>query len=75
MQQLKGIRKEFIPVVCMFCAVTLNAQNFKSGKKISTELFGLFFEDITYTAMLVCMPSWSKTGRMNTIQPKALAVI
>lgn len=50
MQQLKEIKKEFILAVCLFCAVTLNTQNFKSGKKISTELFGLFFEDINYAA-------------------------
>jgi len=34
----------------IICSVSAYAQNLKGGKKISTDLFGLFFEDINYSA-------------------------
>jgi alpha-N-arabinofuranosidase len=41
-----------IMVICLyiFVSATLTAQTNPAGKKISTDLFGLFFEDINYAA-------------------------
>lgn len=36
--------------LCFFTSITANAQPLQGGKKISSELFGLFFEDINYAA-------------------------
>jgi len=36
--------------ICIFISTTAPSQNLKGGKKISTDLFGLFFEDINYSA-------------------------
>lgn len=35
---------------CLLLTVTVSAQTTKGGKKISSDLFGLFFEDINYSA-------------------------
>lgn len=35
---------------CLFASGIATAQNIRGGKKISSELFGLFFEDINYAA-------------------------
>lgn len=75
MQQLKGIKKGFILAVCMFCAVTLNTQNFTSGKKIAPNYSGCFLKTSTMLPTAAGMPGWSKTGRLNTIQPNTVAVI
>lgn len=37
-------------ILVLFSIQTLNAQTIKGSKKISTKLFGLFFEDINYSA-------------------------
>lgn len=39
------------------------------SKKISSELFGLFFEDINYAADGGYMQSWCKTVHLNTALP------
>ncbi len=36
--------------LCLLFTATTTAQNIRGGKKISTDLFGLFFEDINYSA-------------------------
>jgi alpha-N-arabinofuranosidase len=36
--------------LCFITSLTVNAQTAKGGKKISSDLFGLFFEDINYSA-------------------------
>jgi hypothetical protein len=36
--------------VLLLLSTFIHAQNIKGGKKISTDLFGLFFEDINYYA-------------------------
>jgi alpha-L-arabinofuranosidase len=36
--------------LCLYSSMGLKAQNTKGGKKISNEMFGLFFEDINYSA-------------------------
>lgn len=43
----KGIA---IVVLCLFISIATIAQTAKGGKKISSDLFGLFFEDINYAA-------------------------
>ena len=45
----------FYPIIalaglCFLFSVTVSAQTAKGGKKISSDLFGLFFEDINYSA-------------------------
>jgi alpha-N-arabinofuranosidase len=37
-------------LLCFFVSVLATAQNTREGKKISSDLFGLFFEDINYSA-------------------------
>jgi alpha-L-arabinofuranosidase len=37
-------------VLCLLITTTAIAQTAKGGKKISPDLFGLFFEDINYSA-------------------------
>ena len=45
----KIIAKVLLAGMCLI-SITLNAQKTNSGKKISSDLFGLFFEDINYAA-------------------------
>ena len=45
----KIITKVLLAGMCLI-SITLNAQKTNSGKKISSDLFGLFFEDINYSA-------------------------
>jgi len=45
----KIIAKVLLAGMCLI-SITLNAQKTNSGKKISSDLFGLFFEDINYSA-------------------------
>lgn len=40
----------FMLIICSLTYLPAQAQTVKGGKKISTELFGLFFEDINYAA-------------------------
>jgi alpha-L-arabinofuranosidase len=43
--------KTLLPsVLCLLLTLTGGAQTFKESKKISSDLFGLFFEDINYAA-------------------------
>ena len=39
-----------LTVLCLLFSVSLKAQQTKGDKKISSDLFGLFFEDINYSA-------------------------
>lgn len=50
MKRNRLIVKSILITLIIACSVSTYAQNFKSGKKISTDLFGLFFEDINYSA-------------------------
>jgi alpha-L-arabinofuranosidase len=50
MKRNRLIVKSILIALIIACSVSTYAQNFKSGKKISTDLFGLFFEDINYSA-------------------------
>jgi alpha-L-arabinofuranosidase len=45
----KIIAKVLLAGMCLI-SITLNAQKTSNGKKISSDLFGLFFEDINYSA-------------------------
>ena len=49
-QKINKIQTVFILLICFFVPATLVAQNPKGGKPISPDLFGLFFEDINYSA-------------------------
>jgi len=46
----KAFKVGFIAVLCVFVSATASAQSAPGGKKISPDLFGLFFEDINYSA-------------------------
>jgi alpha-L-arabinofuranosidase len=48
--RLTGPRYFVIIIVSLLISVQCTAQITKGGKKISTDLFGLFFEDINYSA-------------------------
>src|SRR5512136_1354276 len=39
-----------LAVLCILASATVKAQTSAGGKKISPDLFGLFFEDINYSA-------------------------
>ncbi|MDA3928747.1 MAG: alpha-L-arabinofuranosidase [Prolixibacteraceae bacterium] len=39
-----------LAVISLFFSISVNAQAIKGGKKISSDLLGLFFEDINYSA-------------------------
>jgi alpha-L-arabinofuranosidase len=44
------VQSVFVLLICFFLQVTLVAQPVRGGKQISPDLFGLFFEDINYSA-------------------------
>jgi alpha-L-arabinofuranosidase len=49
-QKSSKLHTAFILLICFFLPAILVAQNAKGGKQISSNLFGLFFEDINYSA-------------------------
>jgi alpha-L-arabinofuranosidase len=49
-QKINKIQVVFVLLIYFFIPATLVAQPTKGGKQISTDLFGLFFEDINYSA-------------------------
>ncbi len=50
MENNRKVQVIFILLVCVFIPAGLVAQPAKGGKPISPDLFGLFFEDINYSA-------------------------
>jgi alpha-N-arabinofuranosidase len=46
----KMLKVTICVVLCFFVSIQAEAQNTRGGKKISPDLFGLFFEDINYSA-------------------------
>lgn len=49
-RKIGKIKNAFILLICFFLPATLVAQPAIRGKQISPDLFGLFFEDINYSA-------------------------
>jgi alpha-L-arabinofuranosidase len=47
---MTNIKSILLLILSLVTSVAINAQMAKGGKKISTDLFGLFFEDINYSA-------------------------
>jgi alpha-L-arabinofuranosidase len=47
---MNTLKKGSIVLLLLFIITAIHAQTPKGGKKISTDLFGLFFEDINYAA-------------------------
>lgn len=47
---IKKIATVVVLLIILFTTETLHSQPAKGGKPISTDLFGLFFEDINYSA-------------------------